>query len=93
MAQAAYSAIVLGAIATLFSTTLGINFLAIAALYIALQFGYSLWARRFVVLDVIAVAVEIGGPIAIDPIFEQTRALLTEKPSALAMGRRHSALV
>ena len=29
----------------------------IAALYVALQFGYSLWAKQYVVLDVIAVAI------------------------------------
>jgi 4-hydroxybenzoate polyprenyltransferase len=57
IAQAACFAIVLGAIATLLSIALGRNFLGISALYVALQFGYSLWARQYVVLDVIAVAI------------------------------------
>ncbi len=39
------------------SIALGLNFLGIAALYVALQFGYSLWAKQYVVLDVIAVAI------------------------------------
>jgi 4-hydroxybenzoate polyprenyltransferase len=57
IAQAVCFAIVLGAIATLLSIALGFNFLGIAGLYVALQFGYSLWARQYVVLDVIAVAI------------------------------------
>jgi 4-hydroxybenzoate polyprenyltransferase len=56
VAQAVRFAIALGAIAALLSIALGLNFLAIAALYVALQFGYSLWAKQYVVLDVIAVA-------------------------------------
>ena len=57
IAQAACFAIALGAIATLLSIALGLDFFGIAALYVALQFGYSLWARHYVVLDVIAVAI------------------------------------
>jgi 4-hydroxybenzoate polyprenyltransferase len=57
IAQAACFGIALGAVATLLSIALGLNFLGIAALYIALQFGYSLWAKRYVVLDVVAVAI------------------------------------
>jgi 4-hydroxybenzoate polyprenyltransferase len=56
VAQAVGFAIALGAIATLLSVALGRYFFAIAALYVALQFGYSLWAKQYVVLDVIAVA-------------------------------------
>ena len=52
IAQAVCFAIALGAIAMLLSIALGRNFLAIAALYVALQFGYSLWAKQYVVLDV-----------------------------------------
>jgi hypothetical protein len=45
VAQAVCFAIVLGvAIATLLSITLGVSFLGIAPLYVALQFEYSLWA-------------------------------------------------
>jgi 4-hydroxybenzoate polyprenyltransferase len=70
IAQAAGFAIALGAIATLLSVALGLNFLGIAALYVALQFGYSLWAKQYVVLDVIAVAIgfvlrAFGGGVAI----------------------------
>jgi 4-hydroxybenzoate polyprenyltransferase len=57
LAQAVCLAIALGAIATLLSIALGLNFLGIAALYVALQVGYSLWAKRYVVLDVVAVAI------------------------------------
>jgi 4-hydroxybenzoate polyprenyltransferase len=38
------------------SVALGPAFLGVAGLYVALQFGYSLWAKQIVVLDVIAVA-------------------------------------
>jgi len=70
IAQAAGFASALGAIATLLSVALGLNFLGIAALYVALQFGYSLWAKQYVVLDVIAVAIgfvlrAFGGAVAI----------------------------
>lgn len=70
IAQAAGFAIALGAIATLLSAALGVNFLGIAALYVALQFGYSLWAKHWVALDVIAVAIgfvlrAFGGGVAI----------------------------
>lgn len=51
--QAVCFAIVLGAGAMLLSIGLGRYFLGIAALYIAMQFGYSLWAKQHVVLDVV----------------------------------------
>jgi 4-hydroxybenzoate polyprenyltransferase len=57
IAQAACFAIALGTTATLLSIALGLNFLGIAALYVVLQFGYSLWAKPYVVLDIIAVAI------------------------------------
>lgn len=70
IAQAVCFAIALAAIATLLSIALGRNFLAVAALYVALQFGYSLWAKDCVVLDIIAVALgfvlrAFGGAVAI----------------------------
>jgi len=70
IAQAVCFAIELGAIATLLSMPIGLNFLGIAALYVALQFGYSLWAKQQAVLDVIAVAIgfvlrAFGGGVAI----------------------------
>jgi 4-hydroxybenzoate polyprenyltransferase len=38
------------------SLLLGAGFLVIALLYLALQFAYSLWAKKIVILDVIALA-------------------------------------
>ncbi len=69
--QAACFASALGAIATGLSLALGRNFLGIAALYVALQYGYSLWAKQYVVLDVVVVALgfvlrAFAGGIAID---------------------------
>jgi 4-hydroxybenzoate polyprenyltransferase len=55
--QAAWFAIALGAVAMLLSIALGLNLLGIAALYVALQVGYSLWAKQYVVIDVVAVAI------------------------------------
>jgi 4-hydroxybenzoate polyprenyltransferase len=49
-------ACLLGAVALAASIALGARFAGVAALYIGLQFAYSLWAKRFVVIDVIAVA-------------------------------------
>ena len=57
IAQAVCLALALGAIATLLSMALGLNFLGIVALYLALQVGYSSWAKQYVVLDVVAVAI------------------------------------
>jgi 4-hydroxybenzoate polyprenyltransferase len=55
--QAAWFAIALGAVAMLLSIALGLNFLGIAAIYVALQVRYSLWAKQYVVIDVVAVAI------------------------------------
>ena len=71
VAEAAGFAVVLGAIALLLSLALGLDFTGIAVLYLALQFGYSLWAKQYVVLDVIAVAIgfvlrAFAGGVAID---------------------------
>src|SRR5262249_46519885 len=70
VAQAACFAILLGGISMGLSIALGREFLGIAALYVALQFGYSLWARQYVILDVVAVAIgfvlrAFGGGVAI----------------------------
>jgi 4-hydroxybenzoate polyprenyltransferase len=69
--EAAVFAAALGAVALALSIALGAGFVAVAALYIALQFTYSLWAKRHVVLDVIAVAIgfvlrAFAGGVAID---------------------------
>ena len=68
--QAIGFAAALGAVATLVSIALGFGFLGIGVLYVALQFGYSLWAKHYVILDVIAVATgfvlrAFGGAVAI----------------------------
>jgi decaprenyl-phosphate phosphoribosyltransferase len=54
---AARMALALAAIAAVLSIVLGRGFVAIAAIYAALQLGYSLWAKDQVVIDVIAVAI------------------------------------
>ena len=64
-------AVVLGAIAFALSAALGLAFVGIAALYAAIQFGYSLYAKRIVVADVITVAIGFvlrayAGGVAID---------------------------
>ncbi len=61
----------LGAIALGLGALLGWAFLGIAALYAAIQFGYSFFAKRFVVIDVITVAIGFvvrayAGGVAID---------------------------
>ena len=49
-------AVVLAATGIAISAALGGAFLLIALAYLALQFGYSLWAKRIVILDVIGVS-------------------------------------
>ncbi len=99
IAQAACFAVALGAIATLLSIALGLNFLAIAALYVALQFGYSLWAKQYVVLDVIAVASgfvlrAFGGAVAIGVEVSPWLAFITfVLAMLLVLGRRRHELV
>jgi len=53
---AARFAAALAAIGLAISYVLGGAFLLIALIYLALQFTYSLWAKRIVILDVIAVS-------------------------------------
>jgi 4-hydroxybenzoate polyprenyltransferase len=99
IAQAACFATALGAIATLLSAALGFHFLGIAALYVALQFGYSLWAKRFVVLDVVAIAVgfvlrAFGGGVAIGAEVSPWLIFMTfVLATLLALGRRRHELV
>src|SRR5208337_1462440 len=57
VATAGRFALTLAAIAIVLSMTLGPAFVGIAMLYAVLQFGYSLWAKQQVIIDVIAVAV------------------------------------
>jgi 4-hydroxybenzoate polyprenyltransferase len=99
IARAACFATALGAIATLLSTALGLYFLGIAALYVALQFGYSLWAKQYVVLDVIAIAIgfvlrAFGGGVAIGAEVSPWLIFMTFVPAMLlALGRRRHELV
>jgi 4-hydroxybenzoate polyprenyltransferase len=53
---AARFALVLAAVGITVSIAIGGAFLSIALVYLALQFTYSLWAKRVVILDVIAVS-------------------------------------
>jgi 4-hydroxybenzoate polyprenyltransferase len=71
VAAASRAAFSLAAIAAVLSIVLGPAFLGIALLYVALQLGYSLWAKHQVVIDVIAVALgfvlrAFAGGVAID---------------------------
>ncbi len=56
IAAATRFAIVLAAIGIAISIALGGGFFLIALAYLALQFTYSLWAKRVVILDVVAVS-------------------------------------
>lgn len=97
--EAAAFAVALGAIALLLSLALGLDFTAIAVLYIALQFGYSLWAKQYVVLDVIVVAIgfvlrAFAGGVAIDAPVSPWLAFITfELAMLLVLGRRRHELV
>ena len=57
VASAARFALALAAGGLALSLLLGAGFLAVALLYLALQFAYSLWAKKVVILDVIALSV------------------------------------
>ena len=57
VAAATRAAVTLAAIALVLSIVLGREFVGIALLYGALQLFYSLWAKRQVIIDIIAVAV------------------------------------
>lgn len=68
---AARFATLLAAIGVAISIALGGAFLLIALCYLALQFTYSLWAKRIVILDIIAVSAGFvirayAGGVAID---------------------------
>ena len=99
IAQVACFATALGAIATLLSIALGRYFLGIAALYVALQVGYSLWAKQHVVLDVVAVAIgfalrAFGGGLAIGAVVSPWLVFITfVLAMLLVLGRRRHELV
>ena len=97
--QAVRFALVLGGFATCLGIALGFPFLAIAALYVALQFGYSLWAKHYVILDVIAVAAgfvlrAFAGGVAIDAEVSPWLAFITFMLAMLlVLARRRHELV
>lgn len=90
---------ILGAIAFVLSASLGSAFLGIALLYIGLQFAYSLWAKQFVVVDVIAVALgfvlrAFAGGVAIDAEVSPWLAFITFVLALLlVLGRRRHELI
>jgi 4-hydroxybenzoate polyprenyltransferase len=99
IAQAVCFAIALGAVSTLLSLALGRSFLAIAARYVALQFGYSLCAKYFVVLDIIAIAIgfvlrAFAAGVAIGAEVSPWLAFITFMPAMLlVLARRRHELV
>lgn len=92
-------AIALGAIALPLSVLLGWAFVAIALLYAALQGAYSLWAKRVMVVDIIAVAIgfvmrAFAGGIAIKADVSPWLAFITFALALLlVLGRRRHELI
>ncbi|HEY6393960.1 MAG TPA: decaprenyl-phosphate phosphoribosyltransferase [Candidatus Binataceae bacterium] len=90
---------VLGAIAFVLGALLGGAFLAISILYAALQFAYSLFAKRLVVIDVIAVSIgfvlrAFAGGIAIDAEVSPWLAFITFVLALfIALARRRHELI
>jgi len=99
VAEAAAFAAALGFVSLVLSIALGRAFVAIALLYVALQFGYSLWAKRHVVVDIIAVAIgfvlrAFAGGIAIDAEVSPWLAFITFVLALfLALARRRHELI
>lgn len=97
--EAAAFAVTLGAVSLLLSITLGSAFVGMAALYVALQFVYSLWAKQYVVLDVIAVAIgfvlrAFAGGVAIDAEVSPWLVFITFVLALLlVLGRRRHELI
>lgn len=92
-------ALVLGAIAAVIALSLGRGFAGVAVLYLALQFAYSLWAKRQVVIDVIAVAIgfvlrAFAGGVAIGVYVSPWLAFITFVLALLlVLGRRRHELI
>jgi 4-hydroxybenzoate polyprenyltransferase len=97
--EAAAYAGILGGAAFILSVAIGRDFLGIAFLYIALQFAYSLWAKQFVVIDVIAVAIgfvlrAFAGGVAIDAEVSPWLAFITFVLALLlVLGKRRHELI
>lgn len=96
---AVWFAIVLGAIAAVIALSLGRAFTGVAILYLALQFAYSMWAKRQVVIDVIAVAIgfvlrAFAGGVAIGVYVSPWLAFITFVLALLlVLGRRRHELI
>ncbi|MGH7781467.1 MAG: decaprenyl-phosphate phosphoribosyltransferase [Candidatus Binataceae bacterium] len=97
--EAVEFAIVLGCIAAAISIALGPEFIGVAILYLALQFAYSMWAKRQVVIDVIAVAIgfvlrAFAGGAAIGAYVSPWLAFITFVLALLlVLGRRRHELI
>src|SRR5262249_981410 len=97
--EAAMFAVVLAVVSLILSLALGRAFLGIAMLYIALQFAYSLWAKQYVVIDVVAVAIgfvlrAFAGGAAIDAAVSPWLAFITFVLALLlVLGRRRHELI
>lgn len=97
--EAARFAIVLGVIAAVIALSLGRGFAGVAISYLALQFVYSAWAKREVVIDVIAVALgfvlrAFAGGVAIGVYVSPWLAFITFVLALLlVLGRRRHELI
>ncbi len=97
--EAVAFAAALAAVSLILSLTLGRAFVGIAALYVALQFAYSWWAKRYVVVDAIAVAIgfvlrAFAGGVAIDAEVSPWLAFITFVLALLlVLGRRRHELI
>lgn len=89
----------LGAVALILSILLGRDFFAIAVLYMVLQGAYSLWAKRVMVVDIIAVAIgfvmrAFAGGVAIKAEVSPWLAFITFALALLlVLGRRRHELI
>jgi 4-hydroxybenzoate polyprenyltransferase len=92
-------AMALGLTAAILSVCLGWQFVAIALLYAGLQFAYSLWAKRVMVVDIIAVAIgfvmrAFAGGVAIKAEVSPWLAFITFVLALLlVLGRRRHELI
>jgi len=98
VAAATRFAAILAALGIAISVAIGKGFLLIAIGYLALQFGYSLWAKRVVILDIIAVAAGFvirayAGGVAIEVDVSPWLVFITFSLALfLALGRRRHEL-
>jgi 4-hydroxybenzoate polyprenyltransferase len=92
-------AMALGAIALVLSILLGWDFVGIAVLYAVLQGAYSFWAKRVMVVDIIAVAIgfvmrAFAGGVAIKAEVSPWLAFITFALAlVLVLGRRRHELI